>query len=74
MNDTPPSLNQQLYNAVAAVAKANDRLATMRGYVDRAQQEERRALDAVNEAQKHLDSLVAEVKKTAPLGTDWNRP
>lgn len=68
------SLNHQLANAVAAVARASDHLALMRDAADKARREEVRAINAVNEAQKHFDELVAEVKRTAPRETDWKRP
>jgi len=35
------------------------------------QHNETDALNRVNEAQKHFDSLVAQVKKSAPRGSDW---
>lgn len=67
---TSPSLNTQLANAVADVAKTQDRLNTIRARLAYARQEERSALDEVNKAQKHFDALVAEVKKQAIRDTD----
>ena len=68
---TTPSLNTQLANAVAVVATAQDTLARMRQLTARATQDECDALNRANEAQRHFDALVAEVKKSAPRGTEW---
>ena len=32
------------------------------------------AMNRVNDAQKRVDALVAELKKLTPPGSDWNRP
>lgn len=76
MNEIPnsPSLNTQLANAVAAVASAQDHLARMRELTQHARSNETQALNKVNDAQRHFDALVAEVKKSAPRETDWRRP
>mgnify|MGYP003427843208 CR=1 FL=1 len=76
MSDIPktPSLNTQLANAVADVAKAQDHLRHMSERVATARHDETDALNRVNEAQRHFDALVAEVKKSAPRDTDWRRP
>ena len=76
MSDIPktPSLNTQLANAVADVAKAQDHLRHMSERVATASRDENDALNRVNEAQRHFDALVAEVKKSAPRDTDWRRP
>ena len=66
-----PSLNQQLYNAVAALAVAGDRLRAMREQLDVARRAESAALSAVNEEQQKFDALVAQVKKEAPRDSDW---
>jgi len=71
---TSPSLDVQLSNAVAALAQAQDYLTRARVQVSRARSEETAAINRVNEAQRHFDALVAEVKKTAPSDTDWRRP
>ena len=71
---TEPSLNQQLYNATAALAEANENLRLKRGAVDNARRGETHAMNAVNEAQKKFDALVALVKKGAPSDSDWKRP
>jgi indole-3-glycerol phosphate synthase len=71
---TTPSLNTQLANAVAAVASAQDYYHRMRELADQARRNETAALNKVNEAQRHFDALVAEVKKSAPRDTDWRRP
>jgi len=68
------SLNTQLANAVAALAVANDRLELMRARTASASREETAARNAVNEAQKSFDELVALVKGLAPQNTDWKRP
>jgi len=75
MADIPnsPSLNTQLANAVAAVASAQDYFLRMAELTGVAQRNETDALNKVNEAQRHFDALVAEVKKSAPLKTDWRR-
>lgn len=69
-----PSLNTQLANAVAAVASAQDRLQRMSELSDAARRDETDARNKVNEAQKHFDTLVALVKKSAPRDTEWKRP
>lgn len=74
MSERPASLNTQLADAVAALAVANDNLQQMNFLVDRARREETIARNKVNEAQKHFDNLVAEVKKSAPRDTDWKLP
>ena len=75
MADIPksPSLNTQLANALAALATAQDNLARLRAAADSARREECTAVFKVNEAQRHFDALVAEVKKSAPHDTDWRR-
>lgn len=78
MNKAPeipnsPSLNTQLFNAVAEVARAQDRLKLMRERVALARSDETDALNKVNEAQGHFDALVSEVKKSAMPETDWRR-
>lgn len=65
------SLNTQLANAVAAVASAQDQLVVMQARSQKAQHDETDARNKVNEAQKHFDSLVAQVKKSAPWNTEW---
>ena len=76
MSDIPktPSLNTQLANAVAAVASAQDYLNRMAELTGAARRNETNALNKVNEAQRHFDALVAEVKKSAPRETEWRRP
>lgn len=74
MSERPLSLNDQLANAVAAVAVANDRLARTADITAQARREETAALNELNRAQKHFDDLVATVKKSAPHGSDWRRP
>ena len=71
---TSPSLNTQLANAVAAVASAQDHYHRAHEAANQARREETTALNKVNEAQRHFDALVAEVKKSAPRDTDWCRP
>ena len=68
---TTPSLNIQLANAVAAVASAQDYLRRMEGLTGSARRNEADARNKVNEMQRHFDALVAEVRKSAPLETDW---
>ena len=76
MADIPksPSLNTQLANAVVDVAAAQDHLRHMSDRVATARRDETDAMNKVNEAQRHFDALVAEVKKSAPRDTDWRRP
>lgn len=76
MSEIPktPSLNTQLANAVAAVASAQDYYHRMHELANQARREETAALNKVNEAQRHFDALVVEVKKSAPRDTDWRRP
>jgi len=69
-----PSLNTQLANAVAEVARAQDHLRHMSDRVALARRDETDALNKANEAQRFFDALVAEVKKSAPRDTDWRRP
>jgi hypothetical protein len=71
IDPTKGSVNTQLANAVAACAVANDRLDVVRNRLAGAKREETAAINAVNEAQKHFDELVALVKKSAPYSTDW---
>lgn len=75
MSDIPtsPSLNTQLANAVAAVARAQDRLDQLARAARIARNEETDARNRVNEAQRHFDTLVALVKKSASPDTDWKR-
>lgn len=68
-----PSLNTQLANAVAELARAEDYLRRMTAQVAEARSKEANAIDKVNEAQRHFDTLVAQVKKAPPGGTDWYR-
>lgn len=68
------SLNTQLANAVAKVATANDWLTNRIYRTEDARREETLARNAVNEAQKHFDELVAMVKNSAPRDTVWRRP
>lgn len=67
------SLNIQLTDAVAAVAWDQDYFERMRTLAASARIDETDALNKVNEAQRHFDALVAEVKKSAPRDTDWSR-
>lgn len=39
----------------------------------RARNVETDALNRLNQAQKNLDDLVAEIRKTSPAGSDWKR-
>ena len=73
MSEAPQSLNTQLANAVATVARANDYLARASEEAGKSRREEAAARIAVNEAQDQFDSLVALVKKTAPRDTVWRQ-
>lgn len=75
MSDIPasPSINVQLANAVAEVAKANDFLIQMRQQSAVARNNETDALNRLNKEQKRFDELVEAVKKSAPPETDWQR-
>jgi septal ring factor EnvC (AmiA/AmiB activator) len=68
-----PSLNKQMYDAIAELARANDQLSIHRTRVETARREETTALNNVNDAQKRIDALVAEIKKQSPGGSDWRR-
>lgn len=70
---TSPNLNIQLANAVATVAQAQDRLVAASSRADAARREETDAINAVNKEQRHFDELVALVKKSAPLKSDWRQ-
>ena len=72
MNVDP--LNKQLYDAVADLARASDHHAVCANRVDEARAAETAAMNAVNEAQKRFDAIVAEVKKQSPRQSDWRRP
>lgn len=74
IDPTKGSVNTQLANAVAACAVASDQLAVVRERLAAALREEATAVNNANEAQRHFDELVALVKKSAPRGTDWQRP
>lgn len=69
----PLSLNQQLYNSVAALVEVNDRLSRAISCTESARREETAALNAVNAEQKKFDELVALVKKESARDTDWKR-
>ena len=69
-----PSLNTQIANAVAAVASAQDYLTRMTDLTRAASHNETDARNKANEAQRHFDALVAQVKKSAPRDTEWRRP
>lgn len=64
-----PSLNQQLYNSVAALAVFRDQLLAKRQRVAECQHEETLALMALNKEQRRFNKLCALVKKTPPPGT-----
>lgn len=66
-----PSLNTQLANAVAALDRAQDELEQAARRASEARNRETDARNKVNEEQRHFDSLVAEVKKSAPRDTAW---
>jgi len=74
MSDKSESLNIQLANAVARLAQAQECLERMRRVLEDARREENAALNKVNEEQKHFDDLTAQVKSSAPKGSDWKRP
>jgi hypothetical protein len=73
VSDIPktPDLNMQLANAVAEVARAQDALQLAVSRTAGARNAEADALNRANEAQRHFDTLVAEVRKSAPQSTDW---
>lgn len=74
MSERPQSLNTQLANAVASIAAAQDYYQRTKERAAIARNEETDALNTLNKAQENFDNLVAEVKKTAPQGTDWRKP
>ena len=67
------SLNQLLYDAVAALAMAGDNHAAAVRRTSEARSAECTALNAVHEAQREFDRLTALVKSEAPRGSDWKR-
>ncbi len=73
MIERPESLSTKIANAVASVANAHDHLDRMSELADAARRDETSARNLVNEAQRNFDSLVAEVKNSAPRDTDWRR-
>ncbi len=73
MTERPETLNTQLADAAAAVASAQDYLVRMKALADSASRNETDALNKVNEAQRYFDSLVVQVKRSAPPCTGWGR-
>lgn len=67
------SINSDMDAAIIALATANERLATAQTRVSEARRDECTALNVVNEAQKRLDQLVAQLRTTASRDTDWGR-
>lgn len=65
------SLNQQLADAVAEVAREQDYLDRMCQLAATARREETDARNKVNEAQFKFDELVKLVKKSAAPDTTW---
>lgn len=73
MSERPESLSTKIANAVASVENAHDHLERMSELADAARRDETSARNLVNEAQRNLDALVAEVRNSAPRDTDWWR-
>ena len=73
MSERPESLSTKIANAVASVENAHDHLARVSELADAARRDETSARNLVNEAQRTLDALVAEVRNSAPRDTDWWR-
>jgi hypothetical protein len=67
MTDTPTlaDLEKSLVTTTERYRSAENRAATAR-------REETDALNSMNAAQKALDARLAEMRKTAPRGSDWN--
>lgn len=65
------TVNKELYDAIAELAQANDRLERARLVTSQARSEETDALNCVNAAQKKINALLDPLKQQAPSGTDW---
>lgn len=74
INPADGTLNTQMSNAIAEFALALDQHSAAAASTERARRDETTALNRVNEAQKKIDALTAELKKQAPRGSDWRRP
>ncbi len=67
------NLNTKLAEAMSALAEANKRLLEASQLVSHHRREEINATNKVNEAQRHFDPLVEELKESAPYGSDWKK-
>lgn len=65
------SINKQLDQAICEFANATDQLDAKRRLLSEARTAETAAMNRVNEAQKKIDELYAELKKLAPRDSDW---
>lgn len=66
-----PSISRQMESAIADLAGAIDRHHVCKRRIEAASREETAALNKVNEAQKRIDALVAEMVRQSPPGSDW---
>lgn len=67
------SINNDISDAITALAKANEQLSIMAARTAAARTDEGHARNAVNDAQRQFDALVVAVKKSAPSDSDWTR-
>ena len=68
------SINSDMNQAIIDLDTAIQRHAMARKRESEARNETCAAINRVNDAQKRVDALVAELKKLAPRDSDWNRP
>lgn len=65
-------LNQRFADAVAALCEATEQHAQAKARARAAEHDEASARSQLNDAQKRMDALVAEMRKDAPPGSDWH--
>jgi len=73
MSDLPktPSLNEQLFNAVSAVAKAQDFFNRTTAAVEKALKDQDEAREKLSAEQEQFDKIVDFVRKDPPARTRW---
>lgn len=67
------NINEEITSAINDLNEATERLFRASVKSAEARKDEIAATNAVNEAQKNLDCLYAQLRKAAPNGTDWKR-
>lgn len=67
------SINSEMSEAINELSAANEYFAAARCRTADARRAETALLNRVNDAQKKLDALIANIKKGAPYESDWRR-